>query len=573
MNVRDITPQNVSSENEIPLKTNPLYKLIETQANRFEEFGNQMKLQLHTLYQEYTKQRDETLKNNLIEFEKIGKMYQKQIESQSELIDQLIVRIENLEISSNKKDQDVGNLKEDFNNFLKSKKEIKDVGLKDDVLEPSKSSHEESTNNFSSCFTNNYNLSSPSSLKINSFDQENQETVSKLERIHTQLQQLVTQKETFGFKIRLKHIKSFVRKNSFTSADLIQYTKASNFNLLNDETKILINRLIKEMSSNENNTRELKQHHAQMITEEIEGSNLENNLENENLKPSKTTDDESAYYLSSCFSDNDNLSSSSSLKINSFDQESQETVSKLERIHTQLQQLVTQKENLGLKIRLKHIKSFVNENSITSADLIQYMKKSNFNLLNDETKRSIYLLVEEMLSEYEDIITNEGNTTNENNASKLEQLHAQIIIKSKIRGKSIKRKDLTFLCRPSKFNILIPYTKTLYFDSLSKKIKYFLNIIINDELQKELIPLELKLSQNLEEYIKRDLIPPLPAGYDSYAEYKNSDIFRSLSISQRWKVSKLVKFQEEKIKIDEQIKEDLAKDVLILDGKEFKFIS
>ncbi|CAG8713625.1 2772_t:CDS:1, partial [Funneliformis mosseae] len=136
-----------------------------------------------------------------------------------------------------------------------------------------------------------------------------------------------------------------------------------------------------------------------------------------------------------------------------------------------------------------------------------------------------------MLSEYEDIITNEGNTTNENNASKLKQLHAQIIIQNKIRSKCIKRKDLTFLYRPSKFNILIPYTKTLYFDSLSKKIKNLLNIIINDELQKELILLELKLSQNLEEYIKRDLILPLSAGYNNYAEYKNSDIFRFLSIS------------------------------------------
>ncbi|CAI2182582.1 9790_t:CDS:1 [Funneliformis geosporum] len=625
MNIQDNIPQNISSENEIPLTSNPLYKLIEIQANRFEEFGNRIKLQLQTLYQEFNKQRDETLKNNLIEFEKIGKIYQKQIEYQSELIDNLIIRIENLEIRSNKKDQDVRNLQEDFNNFLKSNvllNQIEDVGIKDEStycednfenenLKPSKLSHEESVNNdnFSSCFASNYNLSSSS--QINSLDQENQEkvskferqfqqlvlqketlgikirlnhikslvnkdsftsadliqytkksnfkllndenkrlvnllikemllkediitneqiyvenqeTVSKLEWIHIQIQQMITQKEILGYKIRLKHIKAFVNKNFFTSADLIQYTKASNFNLLNTRAKRLINLLINEMSSNKNNTTKLKQPHTQIITKE-----------NENLEPSKTTNDESdesEYGLFSCFAKYYNFSSSSS-QINSFDQENQETDSKLELIHFKLQQIATQKETLGIKIKFKHISTFVKYNSLTSADLIQYTKTSNFNLLNERIKILINRHIRKMSSEDEVITTN------------LEKLHAQINAESKIKGESIKRRDFNFLYRTSNFKILIPYTKTQYFDSLSIKIKNFVNIIIYDVLKKEFIVQNLKLSQNLEEYTKRGLIPPLPAGYDSYAEYENSIMFCSLSKKQKSRVSKLVKFQKQ----------------------------
>src|SRR6266498_2908040 len=107
-------------EKDIILQNNPLYKLIDTQSTRFEEFRKRMSTQLNTFYQECNKQRqNETFENNLIGYEKIIEKYQTQIDSQSELIESLVSRIKNLEISSNEKDQDIKKLREDFKDFLK----------------------------------------------------------------------------------------------------------------------------------------------------------------------------------------------------------------------------------------------------------------------------------------------------------------------------------------------------------------------------------------------------------------------------------------------------------------------
>src|ERR1043165_5802976 len=69
------------------------------------------------------------------------------------------------------------------------------------------------------------------------------------EKIHGQIQQIITQKRVLGYKVRLKHFRSL--KVSFTSNDLIPYTRTNDFVSLSDNYKQLINLLVDEMLSEE----------------------------------------------------------------------------------------------------------------------------------------------------------------------------------------------------------------------------------------------------------------------------------------------------------------------------------
>src|SRR2546423_1546903 len=68
-------------------------------------------------------------------------------------------------------------------------------------------------------------------------------------KIHAQIQQIITQKRVLGYKIRLKHFRFL--KNSFTSNDLIPYTRTNDFISLSEKYKQLINLLIDEVLSEE----------------------------------------------------------------------------------------------------------------------------------------------------------------------------------------------------------------------------------------------------------------------------------------------------------------------------------
>ncbi|CAG8513421.1 741_t:CDS:2 [Funneliformis caledonium] len=281
---------------------------------------------------------------------------------------------------------------------------------------------------------------------------------SNIEQIHTQIKQIITQKEAIGNKIRLKHIQSL--EDSFTRDELIQYSKTNYYHSLNDNIKRLFKQLLTQVLA------------------------------------SATHDSTKS--------------------------------SKFEQIHTRIQNIITQKEVIDSKIKLKHIRPF--KDSFTRDELIRYTKTTNFNSLNDRTKRLFVLFIQELSS----------TSTNEIDAIKLENLHKKIITIAETRGKTISKDHLDFLKNPSVFNYLIHYKKTHHFDSLSDLIKSFIDSIIYDGLKKEFNREKITLSQNLEEYIKRGLIPQLPTGYHNYAEYERTGMFFCLSRKQKSRVRKLV---------------------------------
>jgi hypothetical protein len=124
-----------------------------------------------------------------------------------------------------------------------------------------------------------------------------------------------------------------------------------------------------------------------------------------------------------------------------------------------------------------------------------------------------------------------------------EQLHykiQQIITRRKNYYIGLKLKHFRVLKRFFTINDFIQYTKTNYFNSLDDKPKELLNLLINSIFLNEFDQENVILSQNLEEYINRGIIPELPSEYNNYIEYEKSNLFNKLSEIRKERVRKLV---------------------------------
>src|SRR5687768_11419175 len=95
----------------------------------------------------------------------------------------------------------------------------------------------------------------------------------------------------------------------------------------------------------------------------------------------------------------------------------------------------------------------------------------------------------------------------------------------------------------NKLERLIQITKSNDFNSLSEGNKRSIDLFIYESLSKEFESENIMLSQNLEEYTKRDVIPELPMECNSYTELKNSIMYELLSKNQQKRVDKLIQLE------------------------------
>src|SRR3954454_3187907 len=112
---------NVDYVSKFDISNNPFYSLIEQQAKIFEEFGKRMGLDWKNSYKEYMVQQKEitNVETDSTEIERIYKKFDEKLASQSQLIDSLRTRVEELEIDSIIKDQNFKKLQNEFNDFKK----------------------------------------------------------------------------------------------------------------------------------------------------------------------------------------------------------------------------------------------------------------------------------------------------------------------------------------------------------------------------------------------------------------------------------------------------------------------
>jgi len=134
---------------------------------------------------------------------------------------------------------------------------------------------------------------------------------------------------------------------------------------------------------------------------------------------------------------------------------------------------------------------------------------------------------------------------NQETIVKLEQLHSQIqIITQENLDDKISLGHLRFLKDSFTNDHLIRYTKSDHFNSLGKRIKRLLNLLIYESLSEEFQQKNIILSQDLKEYTERGIIPELPKGCNCYREYEKSILFGKLNKNLKERVRKLIKIEK-----------------------------
>lgn len=130
------------------------------------------------------------------------------------------------------------------------------------------------------------------------------------------------------------------------------------------------------------------------------------------------------------------------------------------------------------------------------------------------------------------------DNTSLNSSNNDTSLNSKVQEIDRLYGNSVKLKQFKFLKSSYNINELIEYTKSNNFIALNRKSKRYINYHIKCMLLQEFQGPNVTLSQDLDEYIKRDILPSLPNGYDKYTMY--SDWFDTLSDTYKSRVSKLL---------------------------------
>uniref|UniRef100_U9TIL1 Uncharacterized protein n=1 Tax=Rhizophagus irregularis (strain DAOM 181602 / DAOM 197198 / MUCL 43194) TaxID=747089 RepID=U9TIL1_RHIID len=251
-------------------ETNPLYHFLKKQATEFELFGQRLRTEIQNSYQEFTKlqeqqkqeESNQTNHETTTEFQRAQQIINEIMNlsnSQTELIEALKSRVEELETESIIKNQDVKKLRQELElnklrikkSETKSKSDTKgksvDIGDKQNPID-----HEEIWNyeglNWEDIMNENLNLLNisktthtepsssnhfSSSSQSNSLSREKSENIFLINQIHTRVQKIINRRENHGKKLKKKNFK--ILANDFTLNDLRQYTKSENFKSLKEK--------------------------------------------------------------------------------------------------------------------------------------------------------------------------------------------------------------------------------------------------------------------------------------------------------------------------------------------------
>ncbi|RGB31267.1 hypothetical protein C1646_792236 [Rhizophagus diaphanus] len=123
------------------------------------------------------------------------------------------------------------------------------------------------------------------------------------------------------------------------------------------------------------------------------------------------------------------------------------------------------------------------------------------------------------------------------------QIHRKICqFVNKHKNKPKKYKDNTFKYLKSDFTIedLLKYEKSVSFHSLDDNVKESVRLSINGLLKDELTFKKRELSQPINVYIDRNLVPSLPSSVKSYNEFQKTREFESLSDKIKIGIGKLI---------------------------------
>ncbi|RIA85380.1 hypothetical protein C1645_741610 [Glomus cerebriforme] len=243
---------NVDENNKIGTPNEPFYKLMEKQAKEFEDFGKQMILNLKNFYKENSFQQNEIIKkletnsNDFLEIKKVRENLEEKFVSQSQLIEYLNVRIEELEADSIIKDQDIEKFGKEFNIFKKeirssqnNKKIVSLTSNENDDVPLIFGYNKKEKFNSRKLLDECYCVDSPSTA--------NNLNKSNIQNFHSKIIQFLDSDKNR----KLKNNSFIYLQSSFTINDFLEYEKSIFFNFLDKDVQRCLKLTINEILSNE----------------------------------------------------------------------------------------------------------------------------------------------------------------------------------------------------------------------------------------------------------------------------------------------------------------------------------
>ena len=191
------------------------------------------------------------------------------------------------------------------------------------------------------------------------------------------------------------------------------------------------------------------------------------------------------------------------------------------------------------------------KNTLNKTELIEYSNEDGFvKPLESESHQEqydyhLYQNIPTCLGDYDD-------DSFQNSCEKLDEktqnfefhkIHNEVLkIVNNFKKKNRNYKDKTFNCLLYMFTTdeFLSYEKTSLFNSLDDESKRCFKITIKHRLADEVIGKRKKLSQPINVYIDRNLIPSLPAGINSYAEFEKTSEFNFLSQEEKMGIKKAI---------------------------------
>ncbi|PKC72939.1 hypothetical protein RhiirA1_437926 [Rhizophagus irregularis] len=494
-----------------------LFTLLEKHAKEFETFGKRMSLDVQNYYKCFTKNHDISKPSEL---DIILVKQQRQLDFQSRLIDSLKSRIEELEINSTKKDLEIHGLKNDFFDF---KKEIKLLfGLESPLqsfdLKKNISLFEENdSDDFEFILKDSDSKQLPTSNNIinKSSTTENIWSNERLIADNIQSNEIEIKKERLIFKnIQPKTLYGVNDVLPIPSTDQIIEKKDSTI-VENKKTSIFGSVLFDEYFYNHSTFRN---------------------------------------YGKSKDSDSKEVSTEESLSDHQVDDELEEDI----KYNPSQRSFQDSNNNLNQKLRdlLLDLKS--TEFGSKELNIKNDKLNEDFNYVTQPStpipKDNISCLPPISIKPHSSISTSSSQNKSSLQGSQrapsvIERIQAEVqytIAHFQEQNARIKQKTFNYLLNQFSLDGLIKYQETNYYNSLSRDPKRSIKLMVKTALRSELCNRDKRVTQPIEEYVKRKIIPSLPSGIRSYADYEKTNYFSKLSDEKKKRIRKIITVEPKK---------------------------
>ncbi|PKC72936.1 hypothetical protein RhiirA1_489125 [Rhizophagus irregularis] len=532
--------KNYSNDN---ILNDRYYNLIIEQAKEFENFGKRMSLNLQNFRKELVIQQNDIINDEPFDIEKVYKNCKEKIDSQVQLIDSLKNRIEDLENDSFIKTQDIKELQNDFSYLIEDFEDFETTVPA--VVPISISATLDNKKNVSLIPELNFQLvndnqqysedyyDEESSTSYQKYDEDNSGEDSSDEESSTTYQ---------------KHDEDSCDEESSTS-----YQKHDEDNY--EESSITYRK------DDENNYDEKSSTTYRKYDEDY---NDEESSTTDQKYDENNYDEESSTYRKYDENYNDEESSTTDQKYdeNNYDEESSTSYQKYENVPYQ-QYIETDpgityfdfiKFERDYTSALEQQKNEQQKPSTSSANRQQKPSTSSANrqqmtstsLTNRQQKPSTSA-VNKPFTYSQSYISNPNVPVHK---EILMIIHAKVqeITNEKSNGKrrlDRKLNNHTFrpLCDFGMKNLL-EYEKSYLFKSLSKRTRERIKATIIAELKDECINKNKKLTQPINIYAEKNIIPRLPSGINSYTDYQKHYRYNNFSDKTKRRIQKIISLEK-----------------------------